>query len=437
MVDLQLNITTGSGYPIVSPSSIISLDTELDCMRIPWIKVSAGDYIFYSPIQEVKAQNVGDTQANITLSAKWPKRYQGLKPLWVKAEISKTHFGTGETTGKYSQLSQVISARGIRSDQCGHIIACSLGGKMIDINLFPQDGPLNCGWEGNYFIWRGVEACIKLWVTTIPEKYRPRVQFQMLLSYTNKAYPDRPEKFKYALRFLMDRESNKSEHDDREEISVAQELYNIAAISLQCTSKTVLELKHKVKAVINKVSPKYKKSIQDFLDELSGIISEIGEPVPKILLKLVPKIPIAPPPTFRNRPRSFWNFVPIVGSVKNIVEGIQDISDGYSTSGAMNLVMGGIGITFDMFTVGTISIIINSVGSTVVKEVGKEVAKEAGKTIAKEAWKTIAKEAGKEVVKEAGMATAKQVASTVAMQQGGKVAATYGVSQVARVLLRA
>lgn len=277
-----------------------------------------------------------------------------------------------------------------------------------------------------------MEACIKLWVEAIPEEYRPRVQFQMLLHYSDPNYPDRPGTFKYALRFLMDtpKKNKNDKKEEQEVISVSELLLNVAQISLQCTSKEVQTVKEKIRVTISKVSPKFKKHIEDFLNELSTIILEIERPHPQIQPPRtpLPKVPVQPRPSFRNRPRSFWNFVPIIGSIKNIVEGVEDIRDGYSTSGYLSLAMGAGGIALDVFTLGTISTVVNSAGTAVAKEVGKEVAKAAGKTIAKEV--------GKEVVKEAGVATAKQVVSTVAMQTGGKVAATYGATQAARVLLR-
>ena len=87
------------------------------------------------------------------------------KTCWLLAEIGPFHIDTGESTSKNRDLGKKIRDRGKPGDDCGHIIARSLGGKMVDFNLFPQNRDINRGWKGTSRNWRtGVERTIEIWL---------------------------------------------------------------------------------------------------------------------------------------------------------------------------------------------------------------------------------------------------------------------------------
>lgn len=128
------------------------------------------------------------------------------KPCWLLAIIKKEHLNTGESTSKNTFLRKKIVSRGNKKkDQCGHIVAKSLGGKMIDFNLFPQDAPLNMGFKHNelrsFIYWKGVDTLIHLFLSVIPENYCPEVKYEALLNYNDDEFPDRPSDIKLLLKF--------------------------------------------------------------------------------------------------------------------------------------------------------------------------------------------------------------------------------------------
>jgi hypothetical protein len=84
-------------------------------------------------------------------------------------------------------------------------VAKSLGGKMVDFNLFLQDAPLNMGFKHNelrsFIYWKGVDTLIHLFLSVIPEKYCPEVKYEALLNYNDDEFPDRPSDIKLLLKF--------------------------------------------------------------------------------------------------------------------------------------------------------------------------------------------------------------------------------------------
>ena len=165
----------------------------------------------YSPITDAKV-------APLSLSLDKEKQ----KPIWLLAEIYPRHLGKGEDTSKNSALAAEIRSRGMRGDDCGHIIARLLGGKMVDFNLFPQNPDVNRGRKGLTDQWRTkVERSIEIWLTNSSLR-NPRVEFEIRFSYNDQQYPNRPDHGKYLIKFKCDgSEQNKSGHTTKGKLSMA------------------------------------------------------------------------------------------------------------------------------------------------------------------------------------------------------------------------
>ena len=166
----------------------------------------------YSPITDAKV-------APLSLSLDKEKQ----KPIWLLAEIYPRHLGEGEHTSENSALAAEIRSRGIPGDDCGHIIARLLGGKMVDFNLFPQNPDVNRGRKGLTDQWRTkVERSIEIWLTNSSLR-NPRVEFEIRFSYDDQQYyPNRPDHGKYLIKFKCDgSEQNKSGHTTKGKLSMA------------------------------------------------------------------------------------------------------------------------------------------------------------------------------------------------------------------------
>ncbi|CAF4371797.1 unnamed protein product [Rotaria socialis] len=149
MNELEIEIDSNSDreYATVQKAEPTNLDEELDTNGIKCFRVTREDYrgIDIDPIIEVIAQQVHDECKTKEEKREVRDRYKKLKPLWLKAKIFKEHIGKGETTSIATTLRRIIQGRGKEGDDCGHIIGASVGGKMVDINLFPQNMILNRG----------------------------------------------------------------------------------------------------------------------------------------------------------------------------------------------------------------------------------------------------------------------------------------------------
>ena len=163
------------------------------------------------------------------------------------------------------------------------------------------------------------------------------------LSYNDPVNPDRPNQFKYTVEFLRDKVSSDEEEDDRnEEISVSNTLFNVATISLQSANENLMNLKTRVKSMVAHLSDGCKKHVEEFLAELSAIVPEKQLPEPIILPRRSSSL--SSPELFRHRSISVWDVVPVVGSVKTIIEGCEDVSDGHSASAVTNLALGSLSL---------------------------------------------------------------------------------------------
>ncbi|CAF0916714.1 unnamed protein product [Adineta steineri] len=190
---------------------------------------------------------------------------QGQKTHWLLAEIYEEHLGKGEATSKNSSLAEKIRSRGKSDDDCGHIIACSLGGKMVDFNLFPQNKNINRGFKGWKNHWRrGIEHLIYIWLKK-RFCHEPHVQFQVRFFYTDSHYPNRPDHGKFLIHFKGgDSEANmKVNNLDKN----------------QCSAEVYTRLKGVLQNVIENelepvAEPNYERVISKALPEFDSISCE-------------------------------------------------------------------------------------------------------------------------------------------------------------------
>ena len=138
----------------------------------------------------------------------------GNRPEYVIAVVEKHHIGMGQNTSYNKNLANEIRNRGIKTndkkikefnilpDQCGHIIACSLGGHMEPCNLIPQ------GRTSNIRHYHFAENLIKRHVSST--KKNPWALIQVRLMYEDTEYPNRPTKFYYSYFLFKDEENEDS-----------------------------------------------------------------------------------------------------------------------------------------------------------------------------------------------------------------------------------
>lgn len=138
-----------------------------------------------------------------------------IKPHYLNAHIEPKHLSTGEPTSVDDRLARRIRKRGIFGlDDCGHIVARSLGGKMLEFNLFPQNKYINRGWSGFGGLWRiCVENLMKLWLEN-KLVINPRIDYEIVVFYNDAVYPHRPDNGLFKITFLADREEEENENND-------------------------------------------------------------------------------------------------------------------------------------------------------------------------------------------------------------------------------
>ncbi|OXA50407.1 uncharacterized protein LOC118436552 [Folsomia candida] len=394
--------------PIAVPTSGGNLYQEY--LATPWLEEHYDPSNFQSrlhrPIRHVKVSRAlsGD----------------GYKPCYLFASILPKHVGTGEKTNVNKNLARMIRYRGKRKgDDCGHIIAAQLGGKMVEFNLFPQDKRINRGIYGLNKWWRkGVEKIILAWLT-LPKNVKPCVEFEIILYYEDPEYLDRPTRGKFLITMKMDDDDDDDdeEEDDDDEDTVLHptlkgELLNELELAEEDVRESVYERINWTK--FSKHFGNCYSLYRKFLKELFKATIELGKIPVKTPTPIKPPTPIpapAPSPRGSNTPFSWWDIVPVVGSVRNIVQGVEDAEDGNALGATSNVALGLGGLILDVISLGTLS----SVGRSIAKEGGKQVLKEGGKQIAKEGAKDLAKEGGKQMGKIATRTVVKEVVKDVAV----------------------
>ena len=112
----------------------------------------------------------------------------------VHAIIRAKDLGTGEPTSENREMAAQIRAMGKTGDDCGHIVANSLGGPMRTYNLFPQNAGKNRGeW------WNTVEAHMKLFLE-LDKTANLSVDYHAELPYA-RSTDTRPTMIKFNIRF--------------------------------------------------------------------------------------------------------------------------------------------------------------------------------------------------------------------------------------------
>ena len=132
------------------------------------------------------------------------------KTNYLHAFIEPKHLWTGESTDSNRGLAEKIRNRGNDGDDCGHIIARVLGGKMVDYNLFPQAKLINRGWKGFGGWWKiGVELLMFLWLNN-PLVKNPRIKFQVLICYNDLSNQNRPDNGIFKIEFIFDEDNTQN-----------------------------------------------------------------------------------------------------------------------------------------------------------------------------------------------------------------------------------
>lgn len=245
--------------------------------------VDTQGYMDISPITEVIAVRAMENPNIKELKpTKYANRYKNLKSLWVAAMIQKQNVDKGEPTNSFEDLRNAIRSRGkLNEDACGHIVARCLGGKMIDINLFPQNTSLNSGHKKTHLLWRAIEILMKTWITIIPQKYKPRVLFRIKLIYHDQNHVDRPNLFHYKIKFLADddEKADNEEGNDNKCICICQALSNCIPTVFEYRAEDLDIIQTQVRNKIKEMLKKCQKgtqctmNIDKFVQELSSHVN--------------------------------------------------------------------------------------------------------------------------------------------------------------------
>lgn len=363
------------------------------------------DYLRYPPIVDAKVSHLSS-------------RGTGMKPEWISAKIRQNHLDTGEPTSTNPRLRDEIRNRGVREDprdDCGHLIARCLGGKMVEFNLFPQELAVNRGRrvniEGTEYPlskwWKNIEAVIYVFLKCTHPRYRPRVYFQIRLQYGDSEFPDRPVGMYYIVKFKTDDDSSDDELNDEEQErqyrclsdKYCRYVYNYIrvdgeepVIGLDCFSESEAS---------SEVYERIAMHILKYLLELPDIVGSTNEIEPRI------------PSSFVTRQTSFLDVVPIVGDIRDIRYGTGDIINGNIGSGILNIAIGVGCLALTILSIGALSSVTKGAAKESVKWATKTGAKEVVKEGAKEGSKFLAKEVAKQAIKEANRLIAKMVAASL------------------------
>jgi hypothetical protein len=114
------------------------------------------------------------------------------RALFISA-ILKEPLEPGQEMSERRALVGRILERGYTNDELGQLLACLLGGKMVDINLFPQSFDIN----------RETQKALELHILFFLKLYpKSKVTFKANLYYDRKSRkPNRPYLIAYRVRF--------------------------------------------------------------------------------------------------------------------------------------------------------------------------------------------------------------------------------------------
>lgn len=177
-------------------------------------------------------------------------------PQYVVALVEHRHLGKGEATSANPALAMEIRDLGHKYqgkiikyqdrsiDQCGHIIARSLGGKMERRNLFP------IGRNTNLSQYINAERHIREFILENEQK-KGRALIQVKLEYEDGRFPCRPTSFKYSyVLFRDDKDGKQKEADPGSLNNVFLEITVVDAmgeeVSIQVDEKNVVKSRTKM-----------------------------------------------------------------------------------------------------------------------------------------------------------------------------------------------
>ncbi|CAF1406377.1 unnamed protein product [Adineta steineri] len=323
------------------------------------------------------------------------------KPVYVVAEIEPKHLNTGEETSDQKGLRDAIRARGQRNadgtpcDDCGHIIARSLGGKMVHFNLFPQCLAINRGWAGLSSLWKwGVEFLIQSWLT-LQIVYDPMVRFHVVLDYPENYsdYPDRPTKMYYVIEFWKKDDDSSSDESNEEENSMPERA-NVASMagivennmeSLSDEQKTYC--KEEIRCFRNLLNYLRTETqtieLREFLEINIEIFDDILEENGVVVEEY------SEPESASGNSGWFWDLVPIVGSIRSLSDAIDCAKQRDVKGYILNYTLGVGGLVLDVATLGAGALALKSAckgaAKLGAKQIGKQVVKSAVQGAAKQA----------------------------------------------------
>ena len=232
-------------------------------------------------------------------------------------------------------------------------------------------------------------------------KTKSKVYFQIRLYYGD---DDRPGAFTYVIKFETDQDQKKSgdESDDDDDDENKQIRYK--SFTKKYSGFVHDYIKHAEAPGIN--------SHNGFSD--SEASSRMCERVAVHILQYLLELPhfgcgrgeqqTEPGPrasSITTRNTSLWDFVPIVGGVRDVMYATDDFKNGHVASGIFNLGIGVGGLALDFLSFGAASTVARAAvrGTTkvVARGVVKNVAKQGAKVVVKETSKQVAKGAAKVV----------------------------------------
>jgi hypothetical protein len=120
------------------------------------------------------------------------------RPEYVIAKIEPRHLDKGEKTTSNKTMAELVRGYGYGSkggDDCGHIIANMLGGKMRLYNLFPQEKCTN-----RVEFKNTVEMHVYKFLDNFKSE-KPYVLFAVNLTYSDSSKPMRPNQLKFKATF--------------------------------------------------------------------------------------------------------------------------------------------------------------------------------------------------------------------------------------------
>jgi hypothetical protein len=262
---------------------------------------------------------------------------------------------TGESTDtnyecqKIAEIIREIRGLGSPDDDCGHIIAKQYGGKVVDYNLFPQDMKVNRGWGIATRIWKwGVELFVRIWLIYQAE-HDPMVRVRVRLFYPNPGpdtqKPDRPISLHVHLQFYKRPRKDASESSN-------ETTSNSTALSLFIRTAIYLEVPNES---LQADESKTKDSMRAFCAHLKRLQAMASTAEARKLLEIYageldrflsppaveqPSSSSRPTPMSANKPFSWWDIVPVVGSIRTLDDAVNCGKEGDEIGATINGILG-------------------------------------------------------------------------------------------------